>query len=174
MEIERKYLLTEAQLNSLISSTDNFVLETRYYLYCENDNEIRVTKRAEEPTPTFTLDRMQIIHEDTDEYYVRSKERLEITETEFTAMVEQLKGQAPVERLHFMLNESTELKVYQGRHKGLIRAEVEFSDINEANNYQPDFENAGEITNTALGRDVLLAHLTQEEVADLIAQTQAV
>ena len=80
MEIERKSLLTEKQLSRLIPNKNDFILETRYYLYCKNDTEIRFTKRGIE---SFTLDRMEILHNDTEEYFVRRKQRINLTEDEF-------------------------------------------------------------------------------------------
>lgn len=160
MEIERKYLITPDQLKKLVADTSAFVQETRYYLYCESDNEIRFTQREED---SFTLDRMELLQDQTDEYFVRKKERIVIPQAEFETLVALVKDQLPVERLHFKLNDQIELKVYQGRHEGLIRVEVEFNSIEEANNYQPEFEYVAEITNTPLGRDVLLAKLSKDE-----------
>lgn len=164
MEIERKYLLTEKQLSRLIPNKNDFILETRYYLYCKNDTEIRFTKRGAEG---FTLDRMEVLHDDTEEYFIRRKQRITLTEDEFKTLVSAVGTQKSVQRLHFKLNEQIELKVYQGRHDGLIRAEVEFDSIEEANNYTPTFEHSGEITNTPIGRDVLLAHLNEDEMKQL-------
>lgn len=171
MEIERKYLITPDQLMKLVADTSAFVLETRYYLYCENDNEIRFTQRGDD---SFTLDRMELLKDQTDEYFVRKKERFVISKTEFDTLVALVGDQQPVERLHFKLNEQIELKVYQGRHEGLIRVEVEFGDVKEANSYRPDFEHVAEITNTPLGRDVMLTKLGKDEVQnDLIAITRS-
>ncbi len=164
MEIERKYLLTESQLHALVSDLDAFALETRYYLYCKNDNEVRITKRAKKDSPVFTLDHMVLITDDSEEYIVRRKDRTVISEDEFSTIAGLLSGQSPVERLHFKFNDQIELKVYQGKRTGLIRAEVEFESVESANEYQPDFEHSGEITNTPLGRDVLLANLSQLDV----------
>lgn len=164
MEIERKYLLTQEQLQLLVSDMNGFVLETRYYLYCNDDDEIRFTRRG---TDVFTLDRIQLLQDQTDEYFVRKKERIVISEAEFESLVKIVGDQQPVERLHFKLNDQIELKVYQGRRSGLIRAEVEFESIEAANTYHPDFAHAGEITNSPIGRDVLLAGLNQDEIARL-------
>ena len=166
MEIERKYLLTSDQLHSLVTDLDDFVLEVRYYLFCENDNEIRLTKRDND---NFMLDRMQLIQNETNEHFVRKKDRIIISEAEFEALAKIVGNQKPVERLHLKLNDQIELKVYQGRHSGLIRAEVEFECVNDANAYTPNFEHSGEITNTPVGRDALLAKLEQEEVAQFVS-----
>ena len=166
MEIERKYLLSEEQLSLLVPNKNNFVLETRYYLYCKDDKEIRFTKRGAE---SFTLDRMEVLQDQTDEYFVRRKERITITEDEFMTHVKTIGDQQPVERRHFKLNDQIELKVYQGGRSGLIRAEVEFESIEEAKRYTPTFEHSGEITNTPIGRDVLLAHLNKDEIKQLLA-----
>ena len=165
MEIERKYLLTEKQLHLLVPTVDDFVLETRYYLYCQDDNEIRFTKRGDD---NFTLDRMQLLQDETDEYFVRKKERIIISESEFESLVKTVGDQKPVQRLHLKLNDQIELKVYQSRHSGLIRAEVEFENVDDANAYQPDFEHSGEITNTPIGRDVLLAKLDRDNLTPLL------
>ena len=105
---------------------------------------------------------MVLITDETEEYIVRRKDRTVINEEEFNAVTNLLNSQSPVERLHFKLNDQIELKVYQGERGGLIRAEVEFDSVKSANEYQPDFEHSGEITNTPLGRDVLLANLSQQ------------
>lgn len=163
MEIERKYLITPDHLAQFGANTNDFVLETRYYLYCEDDNELRFTQRGSD---SFTLDRMELLQDETEEYFVRKKERIVIPETEFKALVQLVGDQQPVKRLHHKLNDQIELKVYQGRHDGLIRVEVEFSSVNQANSYQPDFKYVAEITNTPLGRDVLLAKLSADELKD--------
>jgi CYTH domain-containing protein len=164
MEIERKYLLTELQLNMLVPDLTGFALETRYYLYCKDDNEVRITKRANKDSPVFTLDHMVLITDESKEFIVRRKDRTVISEEEFSTIAGLLSSQSPVERLHFKLNDQIELKIYQGKHTGLIRAEVEFDSVKSANEYQPAFEHSGEITNTPLGRDVLLANLSQQDV----------
>ncbi len=148
-----------------LPNKNNFILETRYYLYCKNDKEIRFTKRGAE---SFTLDRMAVLHDDSEEYFVRRKQRVNLTEDEFEALVSVVDAQKPVQRLHFKLNDQIELKVYQGRHDGLIRAEVEFNSIEEANHHTPTFKHSGEITNTPIGRDVLLAHLNEDEMKQLL------
>lgn len=167
MEIERKYLITASQLTHFVQDTHQFVLETRYYLFCEDDNELRFTKRGDD---NFTLDRMELIQKDTSEYFVRKKERIIIPEAEFQALVKLVGEQQPILRLHYKFNDQIELKVYQGIHKGLIRVEVEFTSIEEANNYSPDFEFVTEITNTPLGRDVLLAKLDGDQLKKQLQQ----
>lgn len=161
MEIEKKYLITPAQLAQFVPDTSRFALETRYYLFCKNDNEIRFTRRGDD---NFTLDRMELVQDETDEYFVRKKERIVIPEVEFKELVKLVGDQEPVKRLHFKFNDQIELKVYQGRHEGLIRVEVEFQSVTEANIYKPDFDHIAEITNTPLGRDVLLAQLDRAEL----------
>jgi CYTH domain-containing protein len=164
MEIERKYLLTETQLNALAADLDAFALEIRYYLYCKDDNEVRITKRANKDSLVFTLDHMVLITDESKEFIVRRKDRTVLSEEEFNTIADLLSGQSPVERLHFKYNDQIELKVYRGERTGLIRAEVEFDSVDVANEYQPTFEHSGEITNTPLGRDVLLASLSQQDV----------
>lgn len=166
MEIERKYRLTEQQFKKLVPNLDDFALETRYYLYAEDDNEIRITRRENPDDPSYTLDRMELIPTESNEYFVRKKERIVITSKEFDALTKLLGDQQPVERLHYKLNDKIELKVYQGRHAGLIRAEVEFKSIEEAMTYKPGFGHSGEITNTFLGRDVSLISLTTTEIVN--------
>lgn len=160
MEIERKYLITADQLKQFVANSDKFVLETRYYLYCRDDNELRFTQRGDD---SFTLDRIELQKDETDEFFVRKKERIVITKDEFDNLAELVGDQEPVLRLHYKLNDQIELKVYHGRHEGLIRVEVEFASIDEANTYKPNFEYVTEITNTPLGRDVLLAKLDSKE-----------
>jgi CYTH domain-containing protein len=167
MEIERKYLITTSQLTSFVQDTSQFALETRYYLFCEDDNELRFTKRGDD---NFTLDRMQLIQDESDEYFVRKKERIVIPEVEFKALIKLVGDQQPMQRLHYKYNDQIELKVYQGRHEGLIRVEVEFASIEDANNYTPDFEFVAEITNTPLGRDVSLAKLEGEQFHNQLQQ----
>ncbi len=161
MEIERKYLITSAQLAQFVPETSAFVLETRYYLFCKDDNELRFTKRGND---SFTLDRMELLQNETDEFFVRKKERININEVEFNALVKLVGKQKAVERLHFKFNDQVELKIYKGRHEGLIRVEVEFESLQAANVYKPDFEYLTEITNTSLGRDVLLARLVEKKL----------
>ena len=170
MEIERKYLITAGQLQQFVANTDDFVLETRYYLYCKDDNEIRFTQRGGD---NYTLDRMELQQDETDEYFVRKKERIIITADEFSALTQLVGGQEPVLRQHYKLNDQIELKVYQGRHESLVRVEVEFSDVAEANSYKPDFEHVAEITNTPLGRDVLLAKLNKDDFAEQLTGFRA-
>ncbi len=163
MEIERKYLLSEDDFKKLGIPLGEFALETRFYLYCKDDNEIRITRRDIKPEASFTLDRMELLQDETQEFTVRRKERIIISKDEFETIVSKLPNQEPVLRLHYKLNDQIEIKVYQGRHEGLIRAEVEFESVEISTSYKPSFSFRSEITNTKLGRDVRLAQLSDEE-----------
>ncbi len=69
-----------------------------------------------------------------------------------------------------MINEKTNItiKIYQGTYKGLIRAEVEFNNEYEYNNFEIPECFRKDITNTELGMDARLIKLDREDFLEIL------
>jgi len=62
------------------------------------------------------------------------------------------------------------LRVYHGLSEGLIRAEIDFENIDQADNFKPDAWLGREITNSDLSRDSKLVFLSKEKFLKLLSE----
>jgi CYTH domain-containing protein len=167
MEIEKKYLLNEEQLAKLVGDNPVYELESRYYLVIDGETEIRISHWHGEKN-IYAMDRMELAV-DNGKFISRKKDRIRFTKEEFDILSSYVSGsQEPVTRLVCKAN-GNGVKVYQGPHVGLIRVEVELPEEADFDTYVPDFEYICDITATPLGRDVLLAKLSEDEFAQILA-----
>ncbi|MDP3794966.1 MAG: hypothetical protein Q8R13_03495 [bacterium] len=156
-EIERKFFVKKMPNLSGLSS----IWEERYYLYANNGIELRMQKRSSEK---YELERMS-------EYsnLSRIQEKIGITKEEFKVLKQFARG--PIIRESYLLGEKPQitLKVYHGRFEGLVRVEVEFSSIEEAQQFRiPDWCGE-EMTHMSLAKDAMLLDLRAEEFRRLIS-----
>jgi adenylate cyclase len=160
-EIERKFLLS--RLPESVSSAGN--PEERYFLYIDDESEIRIQRKGND---RFTLQNKAstgALHD--------IKQTISITAQQFEGL--KAFGNTGVERVNYTLPNipGATIKVYSGRFRGLIRAEVEFDTEAQAQSFQvPDWFGA-EITDTPLGRDRLLVQLDESSFKDLLAGYEA-
>lgn len=154
MEIERKFLVKE--LPDLSGITP--VHFERYYLSVSGGVEERVQKTND----SYTIEKKVAVDELT-----RSTERKEISKEEF----EEMKSRASksILRDSYLIAPGLSIKIYHGAYEGLIRAEVEFSSIDEANEYTPEPWMGKEISHSPLGRDSRLLTLDASSFEKLLA-----
>lgn len=154
-EIERKYLIKRMpNLNNIKP-----IRYERYYINDNIDNQIRVQKKADK----FILETKRKI---SDMEY--KKEKQEITEKEFLKLIKDCKK--VIIRDSYLINEKPNItvKIYQGTYKGLIRAEVEFNNEYEYNNFEIPEWFGKNITNTELGMDARLIKLDREDFLEIL------
>ncbi len=154
-EIERKYLIK--QMPNL--KTIKPIRYERYYINDNIDNQIRVQKKDEK----FELETK--IKVSDIEY---KKEKKEITEQQFLKLIKNCKK--VIIRDSYLINEKPNItiKIYQGTYKGLIRAEVEFNNEYEYNNFEIPEWFGKDITNTELGMDARLIKLDREDFLEIL------
>lgn len=182
LEIERKFYISpnNESLHSALKDKAPFI-EERYYLYRKDGIEIRFTRLSSPENRYYTLDRMALQQSETaDSHIVRTKERLKISSQEFDELLAlvQLRNPSakPIIRWSYHMGDTPkfEIKVYQGRHEGLVRAEIEFDTQEEASVFAPLSWFGPEITNSPVGIDTRLPDLSDEEFSGVLAKLQEV
>ncbi len=154
-EIEKKYLVKQMPNLKNIKP----IRYERYYINDNIDNQIRVQKKADK----FILETKTKI---SDMEY--KKEKQEIIEKEFLKLIKDCKK--VIIRDSYLINEKPNItiKIYQGIYKGLIRAEVEFNNEYEYNNFEIPEWFGKDITNTELGMDARLIKLDREDFLEIL------
>ena|SRR3989338_2051436 len=155
-EIERKFFVKNMPDLSGLKS----ILDERYYLYSNSGIELRFQKHGE----MYELERMA-------EYanLSRTQEKIEITQNEFEAL--QQFGKGPLIRESYLITKNPQItiKIYHGRFEGLVRAEVEFESLNQAQQFQPPDWFGREMTDMPIAKDANLVDLANEEFHALLA-----
>jgi adenylate cyclase len=154
-EIERKFFVREMpDLTGLVALTDE-----RYFLYRSSTGTIRFQKRGFR----FELERMTRLSD-----LERTQEKWSITEAEFEAL--KALASAAIVRDSFLLQDNPQvtIKVYRGRHEGLVRAEIEFPSADAARAFAPPEWMGREMTDTPLAHDSSLLDLDDEAFARLL------
>lgn len=154
-EIEKKYLVKQMPNLKNIKP----IRYERYYINDNIDNQIRVQKKADK----FILETKTKISD-----MECKKEKQEITEKEFLKLIKDCKK--VIIRDSYLINEKPNItiKIYQGTYKGLIRAEVEFNNEYEYNNFEIPGWFGKDITNTELGMDARLIKLDREDFLEIL------
>lgn len=174
-EIERKFIVDPSNqtLRDLLSEKTH-KLENRFYLYRGDGIELRFTSVNPTDGETYyDFDRMQVVG---DSLANRSKERIKITKQEFDELTSLVKLRdpniKPIIRKSYLIsqNPQIEVKVYGGEFEGLVRAEVEFSSVEESNSYKPLNWFGKELTNSPVGNDVKLPDLSPEDFKKTLAR----
>lgn len=153
-EIERKWILSKLpEIGGQIP-----IQYERHFLFIGKGVEIRIQKKGDK----FEFERKVESNDLT-----RTGEKFEITEDEF----DQLKKNsvASLVRESYLVD-GISVKIYKGKHKGLIRAEVEFESEEEAESFKPLDWFGKEITNSDLGKDKKLAMLDDLEFKTLLQE----
>lgn len=154
-EIERKFLV-----NKLPDLTNIIPIKyERYVLPDENGLKRRIQRKDNE----FELEEYQV-----DDAFKRSKKKIRITKDEFLQLKNKAVGVIVRDGYLLETNPPVSIKIYHGTYNGLIRAEIEFKNQHELQQFQP-FEWMGkEITNTPIGLDNELVKLSKEEFKQLL------
>jgi CYTH domain-containing protein len=156
-EIERKYFVRKMPDLAGIKP----LLSERYFLNISNVVEERVTKIGD------------------DQYFYEKKietSRLSRNETHRYISKEEFDSLIPSEseailRVRYDMPSFPKISimVYKGRFNGLIRAEVEFKSIQEAESFNPPDWMGREMTDLPIARDAKLISLTREELANYLS-----
>lgn len=133
--------------------------QNRFYLYRKNRIIIRIQSIGE----AFELER-KVSKTDL----VRESEKISITKEEFEAISKITMDH--VIRDSYVVSETPRLilRIYHGRFEGLVRAEIAFQSIEEANRFIPLPWMGKEITSTPLAKDETLLDLTNNEIQKLL------
>jgi len=156
IEIERKFLVREMPID--ISSQSPKIYE-RYYLDASPDFEDRI-QRIDNRYYREKKIRLSNLE--------RTKEKEEISKEQFE-LLKKNAGEVILRESYFVSMEpNISIKVYQGRFKPLVRAEVEFTAEDVAKKFTPLHWMGVEITDSPLGKDSKLVHLSELEFGDLL------
>lgn len=156
MEIERKFLVKSLPDISQIQP----IRYERYYLRSDVGTQERIQKKGDkyEREILRTISNLQ-----------RTKEKQTITQEEFDELKKGKENEGIIRDSYLLSNNpNTSIKIYQGKYKGLMRAEIEFESEEEAKAYMPELWMGNEITHSPLGQDARLLHLTQDEFKNLL------
>lgn len=148
--ITRKFLVK--QLPDLIGKKQS--VQNRFYLYRKNGIIIRVQSNGD----NFGLERKV-----SETALIRESEKIAITKDEFNEISKAITDN--IIRDSYIISEIPYivLRMYHGKFEGLVRVEVEFSSVEEANRYTPLKWMGKEITNTLLATDETLFTLTDQD-----------
>lgn len=147
-EIERKFLVKNLPVLKGIHPRHC----KRYVLYRNSECELRV----QEIDDVYEFER-KISHSPLD----RSGTKISISEGEFDWFAKYSLG--VIERDEYNIEDGLTIKVYQGRHDGLIRAEMEFESFDSLKKFKPLEWMGPEITNSPLGQDSKLVQMSEEK-----------
>jgi adenylate cyclase len=152
-EIERKFLIKD--LPDLTGHEP--VRSERYFLFNRNGIELRIQHKGGK----YELERK--IKETN---MSRAGTKIGLTKKEY----DELKkcGSQEIIRDNYYLEDGVSIKVYKGHFAGLIRAEIEFKNETEAQNYKPELWMGSEITGSELANDSKLAKLDKPKFLELL------
>jgi adenylate cyclase len=150
-EIERKYLLFELPNVPVLKRYTS----ERYLLQSGEGIEERITHVGGQ----YFYEQKRVLS-DTE----RTRDRREISENDFSELRERAYGYLTRETLLISESPKVSIQVYKGEYAGLIRAEVEFDNKEEADGFMPYTWMGGEITGLRIARDSTLARMTHGEL----------
>lgn len=131
----------------------------RYYLYAQNSTVIRVQSE----------DNLYEIERKKDENHLKKESfKIQITRDEYEKL--SIFAKYIIERKTIMYSSYPQLKVriYEGKYKGLMRAEINFLSENEAKAFIPYDWLDKEITDLPIGKDITLLRLSPAKFADYL------
>jgi adenylate cyclase len=146
-EIERKWIVKSLPIN--IDQTP--LLYERHFLFNQDGIEIRIQKKGE----VYEFERKVEVSDLT-----REGQKFIISPAEFESLKKISTGSIIRESI---VIDGISVKAYKGKFSGLIRAEVEFNNEHEAQEFIPPVWFGTEITNSVLGMDKRLMMLSEAE-----------
>ena len=158
-EIERKFFVKKLpDLSKIIP-----IPYERYFIKVEKGMEERISKIGNK---YFYEAKVEISNLEC------TKEKREITQQEFNKLKEN--SSEPIYRHKYIISTNPDIAIfiYHGRFEGLIRAEVEFSTVSEANNFKPLEWMGSEITGLDIDRDSKLLKLSSKKFSSFIILRQ--
>ncbi len=149
-EIERKFFVKELPDLSSIKPLHY----ERYFLERTKEVEIRISKIND----SYKYEKKLRVSK-----LERKREKKDITEREFNGW--KAKGTEGIlrDRYDISNNPDISIQIYRGRFEGLIRAEVEFESVKEAEDFIPPAWMGKEMTDLPIARDSKLIDLTPDE-----------
>lgn len=154
-EIERKFLVvTMPDL-----SGQEPIRYERYYLNRSDNVEERIQKKGD----VYEYEKKEKISD-----LEHTKETHPISEEEFESL--KTRASEAIIRDGYMISKNPDItiKIYHGKHEGLVRAEVEFGSLEEAQAFTPPTWMGKEITGTPLGKDSGLLDLSEEQFKEML------
>lgn len=153
--ITRKFLVKQVPD---LTGKEHWV-QNRFYLYRKNGIVIRVQSKGD----LFELERKV-----SKTALIRESGKIIITKEEFEAISKTTSDH--VTRDSYVIGEVPyiTLRIYHGRFEGLVRVEIEFPSVEEANHFSPPVWMGKEITTTALAKDETLLDLTASDFQKLL------
>jgi CYTH domain-containing protein len=152
--ITRKFLVKE--LPDLSNTTKE--IYQRYYLFTNETTVIRIQA---------VNDRYEIERKVDENNLIRNSQTIQITKDEFDHLKKY--AQMHIERESYDIEDNPKivLRIYKGKYEGLNRAEVNFTNEEDANTFIPYAWFSKEITGTPLAQDGNLLQLTIDEFNEL-------
>lgn len=149
-EIERKFFVK--QMPNLSGITP--LHYERYFLERGNGKEVRISKVGD-----------SYLYENKSEIsnLERTRTKKEITKEEFEKLKQRSSEAIIRERYSISSNPNIAIQVYRGRFEGLVRAEIDFSSVEEARAFAPLSWMGEEMTGLPIARDSKLLDLTDYE-----------
>ncbi|MBP9701453.1 MAG: hypothetical protein KBD47_00545 [Candidatus Pacebacteria bacterium] len=149
LEIERKFILSKLPDVSGIIPMEY----ERYFLERGSGIETRVQKKGNKYTYEKKIEKEGVGRE-------RAEER-EISEEEFNTLKKT--ASKAILRTRYDISPLIAIQAYHGDYEGLIRYEVEFNTVEEAQAFVPESWLGKEIIDSPIGRDGKLLDLNREE-----------
>lgn len=160
MEIERKFLVKEIPNLEGIKS----IPYERYFVKIDPESQERIQKKGD----SYEYEIKRVVP-GVGNVSQHLKEKRTINKEEFDNLKEGKENEGIIrEGFNISSNPDVSIKIYHGRFEGLVRAEVEFENSEEAEKYIPESWMGEEITNYPLGMDSRLLHLSREEFNSLL------
>jgi CYTH domain-containing protein len=155
MEIERKWLVKN------LPNLENLpaIKYERHFLFVGEKIEIRIQKKGE----AYEFERKVELNE-----LSRESQKFKITKEEFDVLKVFCTKSLIRESYLLQNNPEISIKIYKEDYEGLIRAEVEFDNENDAREFKPLDWFGEEITENPLGRDKLLISLSKEDFKKML------
>jgi CYTH domain-containing protein len=161
-EIERKFIILEMpNLKGVIPT-----LQERYFLQRGDLVEERIQKNTTHEGVRFEYEIKFAISPKE-----RKRTRKFITESEFLQLRAKA-GQSLLRESYSLSkkNPRISIKMYQGKYRGFVFAEVEFDSLKESASFSPLEWMGSEITDTKLGRDAWLLDCSRAEFLSIFEQ----
>lgn len=154
-EIERKFLVK--------SMPDLTGLEPvryeRYIIFLQDGIEDRIQLKGQE----YEWERKEKLGD-----LSSKKEKKSISREEFERLKAKAKQRIIRDSYKFSESPQITIKIYHEEYEGLVRAEVEFVSVEQAEKYTPEVWMGEELTSSPLGRDSSLVNLTKQEFEQLL------
>lgn len=156
MEIERKFLV-----KALPDHLDSYPHDTIRQAYICTDPVIRIRQKNDQ----------YILTVKSSGLLAREEVELPLSCESFSQLMAKAEGNI-IEKTRYRIPEKDslviELDLFHGDYEGLIMAEVEFPDLNQANNYTPPAWAGKEVTRDPAYHNSTLSRLTAEQIRDFL------